>query len=459
MAGLSQLLSTALDGLKAQQFGLSATGDNVANVNTPGYARREVELETRGQGLTGVNVVGLRRIADTVIERRQYQATSLSSAASERDKQLAYVEGLFDDSSGAGLADTVAAFYSSFSALASSPADATSRATVLNRADALTSRINTTADSIASARSDLLGQAQQTAAEVNARAQKVATLNQQIIAARAQGQDTSNLEDQRAKELLDLSGLIDVTTVPQDNGGVLVQASGATLVDDLQARKLTVDLAPTGDLRLSSSVGAGVGTDVTRFLTGGKLAGIKEARDVDLAAVATQLDTFAYGIAQTVNTQHAAGYGLDGVSGRDLFTITPTSVGAARAIRVSAAVAGNPNAIAASSDAATVPGNSDNAVLLSQLGSLPAIGGRTPSEAYGDMVGDVGARKASAAADVSMREAVAAQATSARESTSGVSLDEEMVALSKYQRAYEASSKLITTVDQLLQELMDRLGR
>src|SRR6266542_1631805 len=113
MAGLSQLLSTALDGLRAQQFGLSTTGNNVANVNTPGYARREVELETRGLGLTGVNVFGLRRISDTIVERRQYQATSLSAAASERDKQLAYVEGLFDDAAGSGLADTVAAFYAS----------------------------------------------------------------------------------------------------------------------------------------------------------------------------------------------------------------------------------------------------------------------------------------------------------------------------------------------------------
>ena len=99
--GLTQILSTALDGLTASSYGLSATGDNVANVNTPGYARREVQLETRGQGLSGVNVVGLRRIADAVIERRQYSASSLSSAASERDGQLATLEALFDDSSGA----------------------------------------------------------------------------------------------------------------------------------------------------------------------------------------------------------------------------------------------------------------------------------------------------------------------------------------------------------------------
>ncbi len=457
--GLTQILSTALDGLTAQSHGLAATGDNVANVNTPGYARREIQLETRGQGLSGVNVTGLRRISDSIIERRQYSASSLASAASERDGQLASLEALFDDASGAGLADVMAAFYSSFSSLASNPSDPTARAVVLGRAETLSGRISGTADSIAAQRSDLLTKAQQTTAEINQRAEKLATLNRQISSAKAQGADTSNLEDQRAKELLGLSSLIDVTTVVQDNGAILVQSAGATLVDDLQARKLAVDLSPGGDLRLLSSVGTGPGTDVTRYLTGGKLAGIKEARDVDLVAVATQLDNLAYGVATSVNTQHQAGYGLDGATGRALFAVTATAAGAARALAVSADVAGNPNAIAASSSPAQLPGNSDNAVLLARLALGPAVGGRSAAAAYGDLVGDVGARKAAAADDVVMRESVAMQATAMREAASGVSLDEEMVALSKYQRAYEASSKVISTVDQLLQELLDRLAR
>jgi flagellar hook-associated protein 1 FlgK len=456
--GLTQILSTALDGLNAQSVGLSTTGDNIANVNTPGYARREVQLETRGQGLTGVNVAGLQRVSDTIVERRQYQAVSLSSAASERDSELGNVEGLFDDQSGSGLADTLSAFYSSFSALASNPSDPTARATVLNSADALAGRINDTANSIASQRSDLFNKAKDTVTEINQKAQKLAQLNQAIVTAKAQGQDTANLEDQRSKVLLDLAPLVDVTTIAQDNGAILVQSSGTTLVDGIQARTLSVGLDTSGNMTVSAAIGNGPGTDVTRYLTGGTLAGIKEARDTDLAAVATNLDNFAYGIATTVNAQHAAGYGLDGVSGRNLFSITPSAQGAARAIAVSSDVAGNPNAIAASSSATALPGNSDNAVALSALANQPAVGGRSPSEAYGDIVGDVGSRKQTAADNAATREAVATQATAARESTSGVSLDEEMVALSKYQRAYEASSKLITTVDQLLGELMNSVG-
>jgi len=98
-------------------------------------------------------------------------------------------------------------------------------------------------------------------------------------------------------------------------------------------------------------------------------------------------------------------------------------------------------------------------VLLSRLAVQPAVGGRTVAQAYGDLVGDVGSRKASAADEVTLREGVANQMSAMRESASGVSLDEEMISLSKYQRAYEASTKLISTVDQLLEELLARLGR
>jgi flagellar hook-associated protein 1 len=457
--GLVQLLGTAFDGLTANSRGLSVTGQNISNVNTPGYARREVLLETRGQGLLGVNVAGLRRVTDAIVERRQFQTASLASAATERDQDLAGLEALYDDAAGSGFADAMGELFSSFSGLANAPNDATARRGVLGRAEALASRIRDTADGIASARGDLLSKAQAVTAEVNKNAESIAKLNREIAAGKAQGVDTSNLEDQRQQLILGLSSLIDVRTIASDSGAILVQSAGTTLVDEMQSRKLSIDLAPGGDLKLLSQVGNGPPTEVTRFLTGGKLAGIREARDVDLAVSAERLDAFAFDLANAVNTQHAAGYGLDGVGGRALFSVTPTAAGAARAFSVSSDVLGNPNAIAASGSPTSLPGGSDNAVLLSGLALRASVGGKTPGEAYGALVGDVGQRKARAAEDVTLRESVAAQVESMRESVSGVSLEEEMIALTKYQRAYEASAKVISTVDQLLQELMNTVGR
>ena len=111
--------------------------------------------------------------------------------------------------------------------------------------------------------------------------------------------------------------------------------------------------------------------------------------------------------------------------------------------------------------ATTLPGGSDNAALLAQLAAQKVASGntRTLGEAYADLVGDVGTRKAQAETESQLRQSVLGQADALRESESGVSLDEEMVNLTRYQRAYQAAAKVLTTVDELMQELLARVGR
>ena len=143
-SSLTQLLYTARDGLTAQSYGLGVTGQNISNVNTPGYVRREAVLETRalGDNNTGsVNAAGIRRATDVFIERRQFETTGLTSAASEHDKNLANVEGLFNDQSGTGLGTALDNVFKSFSALASNPSDPTARRTVSQAAEDFTARV------------------------------------------------------------------------------------------------------------------------------------------------------------------------------------------------------------------------------------------------------------------------------------------------------------------------------
>jgi flagellar hook-associated protein 1 FlgK len=162
-----------------------------------------------------------------------------------------------------------------------------------------------------------------------------------------------------------------------------------------------------------------------------------------------------FDIATAINQQHAAGVGLDGGGGRVLFDLGATSTGAARDIRLNTEVASNPDYVAAAATADELPGGSSNAVLLSSISTSGVVsGGRTPAEAYGDIVGQVGTLRAASKSDVDLRQGILQQAQTARESISGVSLDEEMVNLQKYQAAYQASSKLLTTVNGLLQDLI-----
>lgn len=462
MGSLTQLMYTARDALSAQAYGLNVTGQNITNVNTPGYVRREALLETRalGTATTGsVTAAGLRRATDIYIERREMVARGSAAAASAHDQHLASVEAMFNDLGGTGMGSALDGLFSSFSALAANPNDPTARATVLGAAENFATRASSLGDALAQTRDDLLAQAQATVQQINARAQSISQLNRRIQAAEAQGEDAADLKDQRNNLLLDLSQLVDVRTIPDDGGSLIVQASGTTLVDGHDFRPMSIELGSDGSLRVMSSRQGGSGMDVTQFLTGGSLAGIKEARDVDVFEVARQLDQLVFDVATTVNAQHAAGFGADGGTGRNIFDVSATVSGAARSVKLSADVAGNPAAIAAALDAASLPGGSGNAAALANVWSTPLSGGRTAAEAYGDIVGGIGQRKSSIAQAVETQQAIRDQIQAMREAVSGVSLDEEMVALTKYQRAYEAASRVLTTVDELLQDLLNRVGR
>ncbi|HTU60355.1 MAG TPA: flagellar hook-associated protein FlgK, partial [Polyangiales bacterium] len=283
-ASLTQLLNTARDSLSAQTYGLGVTGQNLANVNTPGYVRREALLETRALGTqtTGSVVAnGIRRVTDEFLERRQFEATGLNSAASEHDSRLESLEALFNDVSGTGLGNSLDNLYNSFTQLSANPSDPTTRSNVLAAADTFAQRSRDTATVISQSRTDLLKDAQTTTTQINESARAIARLNSQILAAEAQGGDAADLKDQRKQVMLGLASLVDVRTIASGSG-IVVQASGTTLVDGVEARQLSIDLDAEGKMRVFAARNdESTPTDVTKFLTGGKLAGIKEARDVD----------------------------------------------------------------------------------------------------------------------------------------------------------------------------------
>jgi flagellar hook-associated protein 1 FlgK len=462
MAGLSGLLNVARDALAAQSYGLNVTGQNITNANTPMYVRREAVLQTQALGnetTGGVQVEGLRRAADAYADRSYYSATSMNSSASEYDGQLAQVESAFNDSGATGFGTALDQLFSTFQQLAARPNDTTVRQSVLNAADVFASRANQIANTMASQRTDLFDQARALASQANQRAQDIAKLNQQIVTARQSGQDAADLIDQRNLKLLDLASVVDVRIVNGANDEVMVQAGGTTLVEGFTAQKLTVGLDSSGNIQYLATRGGSSDADITSTVSGGRLFAVKEARDTDILDVSSRFDKFVFDVASAVNSAHSAGVGLDGVGGRNIFDVGATSDGAARAVKVSTDVFGHAERIAAAADTGELPGGSSNAVILGKVAAQPFVfGNRTPAQGYGDIVGDIGSRRAASKSDVDLRAGILQQSKSARESTSGVSLDEEMVNLQKFQRAYQASGKVLATVDELMAELIQKVG-
>ncbi|HMJ53496.1 MAG TPA: flagellar hook-associated protein FlgK [Polyangiaceae bacterium] len=456
--GITNLLGLARDALTAQGFGLDVTGQNIANANTPGYVKRTAMLETRVAGTItygGVGVTGIARSTDRFLDARANEAGSFSASAKSRDGALSQIEALFNDSTGTGLNDSVEALFGSFSSLATNPNDPTARVATLASADNFAARINQTAGQLTAQRADIITQAQATAVQVTETAAQIAKLNAKISEAEIGGADGSDLRDQRDKLVGDLSQKINIHVFTDGAGKLVISAAGATLVEGNNAAGMAVTTSASGAMQIQVQRSNGTTFDVTAQTNAGTLGGLREARETDLVAASQKLDQFAYDVATAVNTQHAAGVGLDNVGARNLFTVSgPT--GAAASIKLNAAMIGHPEYVAAASSSAELPSGSTNAIALARLadGNVATGNTRTPIEAYSDLVGDIGQRKMAAAQNVNLRSAIFSQAQSMRESVSGVSMDEEMISLSRYQRAYEAASKLFRTADELLANLI-----
>lgn len=461
--GISSILYTARDAIAAQSYGVQVTGQNINNANTVGYVRREAILASRVMGnetFGSVAVDGLRRPADAFLEGRYYSASSLAQAATTRGNQLAITEALFNDLAGSGLGESLDRMASAFGQLSLDPSDAVGRDEVVRALQDFVARANETGQSLATQRNEILGDMKGVVSDINQHASAIAKLNDQIQDAVALGHDAADLKDKRNQELTALASLVDIRVTEGDDGQILVQAAGATLVEGDTARQLSLDLSAEGKVMIfASRPGSSAKTEITSGLSGGALAGLKQVRDSDLTSVMSDLDQYVYDLATSLNTQHAAGYGLDGSTGTPLFDLSSISAppaGAALGIKVNAAVVADHDLLAASDSSATLPGGGDNAKLLAQLFQSGVVfgGTQTPGEGYASIIGKVGALGASAAQEVALRNAMKTQAFELRESAMGVSMDEEMINLTRYQRAYQAAAKLLSVADELLGELL-----
>ncbi len=456
MSSLLGLLNIAGSGLTAQTAAIDATSQNIANVNTPGYSRVIANLETTATGDTfagSVQVAGVIRTYDQFTFGNLLSEQGKGGAADARTRALQSAQAVLAPSSGT-IADSVNSFFASVTSLASTPSDPTARAAVLQNATSLAQNISTTANNLSAEKTALLTQAQGVAASVNGELSQVAALNGQIARATAQGSQPTDLQSQRDALVSSLSTQIGAQVLQDPKGNYTLLSSGTALVSGTQASSIGVDLDGAGKMKIVAAQPGGAAIDITGGVHAGTLGGLCEARDTDLAGFSSQLDQFASNLATAVNSTHASGYGLDGKTGRNLFTAPTGVAGAAAAFSVDPAMVGNPKFIAASSTAAGLPGANDAALKLAQLSTQPLSGGPPPAQTFGAIAASVGTATASATAESQTRTETITQAKDLNQSASGVSLDEEMTNLTAFQNAYVASSKVLQTAETLLNVLM-----
>ena len=318
-----------------------------------------------------------------------------------------------------------------------------------------------TAGGLATQRQEMLTQAQGIASQVNDMLSSIAELNRRIVENQQSDGARAEMMDQRDQLTREVGNLIGVNVVQEESGAITLLSSGSSLVEGSRAAQVNVTQNTNGDLQIEFAKGSTT-TDVTSKVDGGQLGGLREARDIDIVGMQADLDLFAAEFAAQMNAVHSAGFGLDGVSGRPLFTGAngtplPAPPGTAYALSVNPLLQGNPDAVAASSDINQLPGGNDIAVAIAQLADAVLPSGGTPSERFGAFAGKIGTLVSGANSELTLRQGTVQHTDSVRESHSGVSLDEEMVSLTRYQRAYEASLRVLKAADEMLTELTQRL--
>ncbi len=455
MGSLQTAWGTVTGALENYQSALNVVANNTANASTPGYTRETSTWEENVPAVIngrvygrGATLTGAASQRDSVLEQRIQQQGSTSASLSARLTALNNMQSVFSQlttSSGSadGIGQDVSAFFTSLAQLESNPAENALREQVLSSAGTMTSAFQSAASNLQSQQVGLDQQAASLAGEVNALTDSIAKLNQQIASIRPSG-DAGTLEDQRQQDLRQLSQLVGIHVIQTENNGITVQtSSGALLVAKDQSFALK-----TGNVAGLTHFYDATGADITAQLAsgGGQLGGMLTARDNDIPQVQGAIDTLAYSIATSLNTQNTAGSDLNGVPGGAMFGGVSTVAGSAKSINL---LLTSPATVAAAG-AGLGPADNTNAVAMANLATSSIVSGTTASNYYSNFVSTLGSLVAQVSTENTAQQSSVTQLTSQRNALSQVNLNEEAVALEDYQRSYEAASKIFTILDSIM---------
>jgi flagellar hook-associated protein 1 FlgK len=470
MPGLYSSINTTVKALTAHSRAIELTGKNLANVNNPDYARQRVVYGDRGMIETpmgpeslGLEALGIEHLRDALLDRQVVREVGLQAAfAAEQSGYSRAQAGLgesIDRSSSAsaagatggnGVSAAIDDFFNAFQSFAARPTDDGERQTLLQKAGILTDRFQLADTRIARVQSDLDAVIANDVAEINRTLSAIADLNVQIgrFELHAPG-SAIDLRDQRQATLEALAAKLPIEFTELSSGQLQVVAKDGTGANIVLVAGPNVQGTAAFN---GTNITAGSPATVVA-LAGGSIYGALAARDGAIQTLRDELDALASQFVTAVN----AAYNPTGLTG-DFFAAGGLT---AATIRVDSAVTtGNLKAsdggAAGSNTVALAVAALANEVFSTAGGD--AIDG-TFSSFFGKSVIKLGEALATANARVEDQANIERLVRNQRDSVSGVSLDEEMANLVKYQRSFQASSRVFNVLDELLDGVVNGLGR
>jgi len=464
-------LETAYTGLTAARDAMNITGQNVTNAGTPGYTRQRIVQTSAVPAVSthfgtaqpqpgqGVVVTGIQRIADELANARLRAASAQASFTGTRADALQTLQDTVGEPSDTGVASQLSQFWASWQDLANNPGQASTAAVVLSDAQSLVNGIASGYSKVASQWSGLRTQAAGLADQVNQAADGIATLNGKIQQTLAAGGSANELIDQRDALAQTVAQLVGGTATPRADGTVDVFVAGNVLVTGQSANH--VQLA--GATQLEGAASAPVQLEWQAHpgqaiaIDGGQIAGALSllapaAADGSggvLAQTAEAYNQLATSVATQVNALHSTGVTTDGRTGLAFFSL---AAGGPAALGLSVAAGGPADVAAGAPGAGALDGTL--ADRISQLGTAAG----SPDAQWHSFVGTLGATAQAAQVQDAQAQASATSAATAQQSISSVDTDQENLDLITEQSAYQAAARVLTSVDQVLDTLINHTG-
>lgn len=477
MSGLFGILNNVTKGLNAQQSALQTTSHNVSNSNTEGYSRQKVNMVADnpytlggiGQLGTGVRISSVERIVDPYVNKQLSNENSSLQRYQQKSDVLGQLEGIFNEPSETGLNKSISEVFSSWTHLASNPELAAAKTMVAQNSENFTDNLNHMSNQIDKLHDGTVNSIEKDIMDFNAKVQQLGSLNKQIFNVTAKGESPNDLLDQQDKILGELAGITGVEASYDKFNRVSISVGGQEVLHEGKIKALEISKDTVGGLVVIQENG-----DKTPIaIESGSIKGSQESL-VEIEDKRKDLNDLAFTFATAINTIHSGDK-----PGNKFFDLTSAVDGNyASSIKVHADILKDVNKINAGKDLTKIVGGDGTraqaiASLQNTLLDYPSTGmeykeetmsitnqtgGSTVSGAYNNTVTEMGIVKQQSDNMTESQESLVSLLKARRESISGVSINEEVADTMKYQTAFQANSRIISVVSEMLDTLINRTG-
>lgn len=483
MTGLFGMLGTATRGMNANQTALQTSGHNIANTNTDGYSRQRVHMTTeRPYYMSGVGAIGMGvsassvdRIVDPFIRNQTRDAYSKYRMHEQKSDALGQLEHFMNEPSETGIINQLSVMYDAWSKLGSNPELVTSKSLVIENSASFADMVREMAGQISQLKGEVTSNIEKGAMDFNEKLEQLSILNDQIFSISSNGNVPNDLLDTRDSLLKDIAGLADISTTFDSYGRVselkIGGKSGETVLDINGHKKIsvvsnenTISVGGDANNKVTFTSNLPVGTIVIEGYTPtepafkavdvneGEIGGFQAAsKEIDVRL--EELNTFVTKFSETINTAYRNEAGID------FFDLGTDSTKVLENIKVTQSLQENPATLKTGKGATPAPGDGSLAKDIEKLFNTKDAGDQmTFAERYNNIVTKNGISKQQADNIAASQLTVLNQLEYKNESISGVNLNEEVSDVIRFSQAFQANARVIQTISDMLDTLINRTG-